>query len=128
MITMHKDKQTNYKGLKRFLYAVKYSLEGIGATFKTEEAFRCEVIIVAISITLALFVPLSFIFKAFLIVSSIGVLLAELVNSAIETIVDVIFEDIHPSAKRAKDMGSAAVMLSIVNLTVAWLFAGLQLF
>jgi len=125
---MYKNRQANYIGLKRLLYAGKYSLEGILAAFQTEAAFRCEVIIIVISITVALLAPLSAVFKAFLTVSSLGVLIAELVNTAIETIVDIIFEDVHPSAKRAKDLGSAVVMLSIINLIVAWLFAGLQMF
>jgi diacylglycerol kinase (ATP) len=116
------------RGLIRILYAIKYSLEGLSATFITEAAFRQEILIACILIPLALMMPLSLVFKAFLIVSTIGVLITELINTAIESTVNMISQDFHPLVKRAKDMGSAAVMLSIINLIVAWIFALFQIF
>jgi len=116
------------KGLIRILYAIKYSLEGLSTTFITEAAFREEILVSCILIPLALIMPLSLVFKAFLIVSTIGVLITELINTAIESTVNLISQDFHPLVKRAKDMGSAAVMLSIINLIVAWTFALFQIF
>ena len=116
------------KGLIRILYAIKYSLEGLSTTFITEAAFREEILVSCILIPLALIIPLSLVFKAFLIVSTIGVLITELINTAIESTVNLISQDFHPLVKRAKDMGSAAVMLSIINLIVAWTFALFQIF
>jgi len=116
------------KGLIRILYAIKYSLEGLSTTFRTEAAFREEILVSWILIPLALIMPLSLVFKAFLIVSTIGVLITELINTAIESTVNLISQDFHPLVKRAKDMGSAAVMLSIINLIVAWTFALFQIF
>ena len=110
------------------MHAVRYSLDGMRAAFITETAFRQEILITFISIPLALIIPISFLFKAFLIVSTIFVLITELLNSAIESIVTILSKGYHPLAKRAKDMGSAAVMLSIINLSVVWLFALLQVF
>ena len=116
------------KGLIRILYAIKYSLEGLSTTFITEAAFREEILVSCILIPLALIMPFSLVFKAFLIVSTIGVLITELINTAIESTVNLISQDFHPLVKRAKDMGSAAVMLSIINLIVAWTFALFQIF
>ena len=110
------------------MHAVRYSLDGMRAAFITETAFRQEILITFISIPLALVMPISSVFKAFLIVSTIFVLITELLNSAIESIVTILSKGYHPLAKRAKDMGSAAVMLSIINLSVVWLFALLQVF
>ncbi|MFH0813537.1 MAG: diacylglycerol kinase [Pseudomonadota bacterium] len=118
--------QKKIRGLKHIWQATLYSLDGIKTAFITEAAFRQEVIITSISIPLALMIPLSFVFKAFLIASTIGVLIAELVNTALESIVNIVSQGFHPLGKRAKDMASAAVMLSIINLGVAWLFALLQ--
>ena len=128
MINTHKDIQGKKRGLLRILYAVKYSFEGMQATFSTEPAFRQEIFISCISIPLAILMPISFLFKAFLIASTIAILITELLNSAIEGIVDILSQEYHPLVKRAKDMGSAAVMISIINLSVAWLFALLQAF
>lgn len=124
--TMIDNNQKKIRGLKHIWQATLYSLDGIKTAFITEAAFRQEVIITSISIPLALMIPLSFVFKAFLIASTIGVLIAELVNTALESIVNIVSQGFHPLGKRAKDMASAAVMLSVINLGVAWLFALLQ--
>jgi len=115
-------------GLIRIFYATRYSLEGMKAAFATEPAFRQEILITCISIPLALVMPISFVFKAFLIGSTMVILITELLNTAIESIGNTVTQEFHPLVKRAKDMGSAAVMLSVINLSVAWLFALLQVF
>ncbi|MBN2467404.1 MAG: diacylglycerol kinase [Deltaproteobacteria bacterium] len=127
MGTNRNDRENKRKGLKRLFYALVYSLEGLTATFRSEAAFRQEVLVMFISTTAAVILPLSFVFKAVLIASTFVVLLAELVNTALEEIADVLFRDLHPSAKLIKDAGSAAVLLSIVSLITAWIFALFQL-
>ena len=115
-------------GLVRIFYALKHSLEGMNLAFKTEPAFRQEIILACISLPLAFVMPVSLVFKAFLMVSTIALLITELLNTAIESIANTVTQEFHPLVKRAKDMGSAAVLLSIVNLSVAWVFALLQVF
>ena len=128
MMTTEKNTPEKRTGLTRILYATKYSFEGIKATFATEAAFRQEILIACISIPLALVLPISFLFKAFLIASTIAILIIELLNTAIESIGNLVTQEFHPLVKRAKDMGSAAVMLGLTNLSIAWLFALLQVF
>ena len=110
-------------GIAHILDALRYSLSGITAALTTETAFRLEIILACLSLPIASLLPLPLGYKAFLIVSTIGVLIVELLNTAIEYLVNMVSQDFSPLGKRAKDMGSAAVMLSIVNLSVAWLFA-----
>lgn len=107
-------------GLKRVLNAFSYSMEGIGTTLKHEEAFRQEMMMAAVLLPLAILLPVGFFAKALLIGSMIAVLIVELLNSAIEATIDYISTANHYLAKRAKDMGSAAVLLSLVQLVAVW--------
>ena len=108
-------------GLKRVWNALGYSLAGLAAAFRHEAAFRQELLLAALLIPLALFLPASTLGKAVMIGSVMLVLIVELLNSAIEAIVDRVSLEHHLLAKRAKDMGSAAVLLSLLNLIVIWL-------
>ena len=108
-------------GLKRVWYALHYSLAGINSAWKHEAAFRQEALLAAVLIPLALFLPVSALGKAIMIASVVLVLIVELLNSAIEATVDYVSQEIHPLAKRAKDIGSAAVLLSLLNVAVVWL-------
>lgn len=108
-------------GLKRIWNALHYSLSGFAAAYKNEAAFRQELLLALILIPAALFLPVGAIGKALMIASVLLVLIVELLNSAIEATVDRISLENHELAKRAKDMGSAAVMLSLVNLIAIWL-------
>ena len=108
-------------GIKRLWNALQYSLAGFTAACKNEEAFRQEVLLSLIMIPIAAVLPASTIGKALMIASVFLVLIVELLNSAIESTVDRISLENHELAKRAKDMGSAAVMLSLVNLATVWL-------
>ena len=108
-------------GLKRIWNALFYSLDGFSATFKHEDAFRFEVLLALILIPLALHMHVSGVGKALMVGSVLLVLIVELLNSAIEAATDRISIEDHVLAKRAKDMGSAAVMLSLINVPVAWL-------
>ncbi|MCK5708248.1 MAG: diacylglycerol kinase [Candidatus Aureabacteria bacterium] len=112
----------------RLWNALFYSYDGLREAFKNEEAFRQELLLSVVLIPIAIILPISFISKALMISSVIFLLIVELLNSAIEAIVDRISTEKHPLAKRAKDMGSAAVLLSIINLTVIWVFCLLQHF
>lgn len=115
--------QSPYKGktgLRRLINAFGYSLEGFKAAYKHEDAFRQEVLLAVILIPLALWMPLLAINKALMIASVLLVIIVELLNSAIEATVDRISLENHDLAKRAKDIGSAAVLVSLINIVVVW--------
>lgn len=107
-------------GLARILNALRYSLEGLRAAFRHEDAFRQECLLAAILIPAAFFVPTDGAGKALLIASTLLVLVVELLNSAIEATVDRVSLERHLLAKRAKDIGSAAVLISLINLALVW--------
>jgi diacylglycerol kinase (ATP) len=108
------------KGLRRIFNAFFYSLDGFCAAYKHEDAFRQEVLLAAILIPLALWLPADHIGKALMIFSVLLVIIVELLNSAIEATVDRISLDRHDLAKRAKDIGSAAVLASLINVLAIW--------
>jgi diacylglycerol kinase (ATP) len=95
-------------------------MDGLRAAYKHEDAFRQEIRLAVILIPLALWLPASNIGKALMIASLLLVLIIELVNSAIEATVDRISFDKHELAKRAKDIGSAAVFVSMLNVLITW--------
>jgi diacylglycerol kinase (ATP) len=108
-------------GFRRIWNAIFYSLDGFAAAFKYEDAFRLEVVLALVLIPLAFSMHIGAIGKALMIASVLLVLIAELLNSAIEAITDRVSLENHVLAKRAKDFGSAAVMLSLLNAVVVWL-------
>jgi diacylglycerol kinase (ATP) len=108
-------------GLQRVLNAAGYSWAGLTAAFRHEDAFRQEVFLAALLIPLALFLGETGIERALMIGAVLGVLIVELLNSAVEAAVDRISLEHHLLIKRAKDMGSAAVMISLVNVAMVWL-------
>ncbi len=112
-------------GLTRVWNAFHYSMAGLAAAYRNEDAFRQEAWLAAVLIPLALFLPVSALGKALMIASVLLVIIVELVNSALEAAVDRISLDHHHLAKRAKDIGSAAVFVALVNVVVVW---GLILF
>jgi diacylglycerol kinase (ATP) len=107
-------------GLQRILNAAGYSWAGLQAAFRHEDAFRQEVYLALLLIPLALFLGETGIERALMIASVLGVLIVELLNSAIEAAVDRISLEHHQLIKRAKDMGSAAVMIALANVCVVW--------
>lgn len=107
-------------GLRRVWNALFYSIEGFRAAYQHEDAFRQEALVAAILIPIALFLPESGVGKALMIASVLLVLLVELLNSAVEATVDRISLENHQLAKRAKDIGSAAVFVSLLNVVVVW--------
>lgn len=112
-------------GITHGLRAFGVAMQGLRAAWKHEDAFRQEVIISVIAIPAALFLPVSALGKVMMIASVFLLLIVELVNSALEAAVDHTSLERHPLAKRAKDIASAAVFMSIVNALVVW---GLVLF
>ncbi|HYN26927.1 MAG TPA: diacylglycerol kinase [Burkholderiales bacterium] len=109
-------------GLRRIWNALFYSFEGLKAAYRHEDAFRQEVWLALILIPLALFLPASGTGRALMIASVLVVLIVELLNSAVEATVDRVSLENHRLAKRAKDIGSAAVLFSLINVAVVWLF------
>ena len=107
-------------GLRRILNAVGYSWAGLAAAFKHENAFQQEVFLALVLVPLALFLGDSGIERALMIGAVLLVLIVELLNSAIEAAVDRISLEHHQLIKRAKDMGSAAVMIALMNVVAVW--------
>jgi diacylglycerol kinase (ATP) len=112
-------------GWQRVVNAFGYSKSGLYAAYRNEAAFRQEVLLAAVMIPLALFLPATGTGRALMIGSVMLVLVVELLNSAIEATVDRVSLENHALAKRAKDIGSAAVMVALVNVPITW---GLVLF
>ena len=108
-------------GLGRIWRALLYSLDGLSAAFRHEEAFRQEVLLALVLIPLAVHMPVGGAGRAVMVGAVLLVLIVELLNSAIEAVTDRISLEDHVLAKRAKDMGSAAVMLALINVPVTWL-------
>ena len=104
----------------RLWNALFYSLDGLSAALRHEDAFRLEILLTLILVPIALHTPASGVGKALMIASILLVLIVELLNSAIEAVVDRISLEDHVLAKRAKDMGSAAVMIALINVPVVW--------
>ncbi|KAF0191677.1 MAG: diacylglycerol kinase [Gammaproteobacteria bacterium] len=108
------------RGLKRLVNATVYSWQGLVSAFRHEEAFRLELVLFAILAPLAYWLGDGGIARALLIGSLLLVLIVEVINSAIEAIVDRIGSERHELSGRAKDMGSAAVFIALVNAAAIW--------
>ena len=108
-------------GLRRLINAAGYSIAGLAAAARHEDAFRQELFLAAVMIPLGLWMGRNGVERALLVGSVFMVLIVELLNSAVEATVDRVSLDDHSLAKRAKDIGSAAVMLALANVIVIWL-------
>ena len=107
-------------GLTRVWNALFYSCAGLSAAYRHEDAFRQEVWLAAVLLPLSFFLPASGIGHALMVGSVLLVLVVELVNSAIEAAIDRISLENHRLSKRAKDIGSAAVLVSLINVVATW--------
>ena len=107
-------------GLIRVWNAFHYSLAGLRAAYRHEDAFRQEVMLALVLVPLACVLPVGGIGRALMIASVLLVLIVELLNSAVEAAVDRISLENHQLAKRAKDIGSAAVFISLLNVAIVW--------
>lgn len=108
-------------GLERVINATRYSLEGLAAAARHEDAFRQELMLAAVLVPLGLWFGNDGVERALLVGSVLMVLVVELLNSAVEATVDRVSLEDHQLAKRAKDLGSAAVMMSLFSVAVVWL-------
>ena len=110
------------KGLVHFFRAFKYSWEGVRSVVRGEAAFRQELILCAIGAIVLALVDVSVLVRVILGVSLVFILIAELINTAIENIVDRIGPEHHELSKNAKDIGSAIVCLTITTVVCMWFF------
>jgi diacylglycerol kinase (ATP) len=108
-------------GIPRLLNALKYSCAGIQEAYRNEDAFRQEVLLAIVLLPLAFWLKSEMLSRALMIACVLLLIIVELLNSAIEAAVDRISLDDHNLAKRAKDIGSAAVLVTLLNLVVVWL-------
>jgi diacylglycerol kinase (ATP) len=109
------------RGLSRLIAALGFSASGFKAAWRHEEAFRQEVVLAVLLLPAALWLGESMSQRMLLIGSLMLVLIVELLNSAIEATVDRIGHDLHDLSAQAKDMGSAAVLISLVLAAACWL-------
>jgi len=108
------------RALKRLLKATGFSLMGLKAAWQSEAAFRLEVILFAVLAPTGIWLGHTGLERAALVGSLFIVLIAELLNCGLETAIERISGDLHPLSKKTKDVGSAAVFVSLVNAVVAW--------
>jgi diacylglycerol kinase (ATP) len=107
-------------GLSRVQHAFFYSLQGLAAAYRGESAFRQEVVLALLMVPAAFWVGRGWVEVALLAGSVLLVLVVELLNSAVEAVVDRVSFELHELSKRAKDFGSAAVMLSLLMCASIW--------
>jgi diacylglycerol kinase (ATP) len=108
------------RGLRRLVNATRYSLDGLVAAWRHENAFRQELVLATVLTPIAFVLPLPAAEKVLLIGSLLLVLIVELLNTGIEAAVDRDSTEIDPLGKRAKDYGSAAVMLALLVAALTW--------
>ena len=118
--TLNFMRYNNVRGFRHVIKAFGFSYAGFRAAFAYEEAFRLEVILICILAPLGIWFGGSPLEKAMLLGSLFLVPLTELLNSAVEATVDRISEEHHKLSGRAKDLGSAAVFIGLVNVLVVW--------
>ena len=107
-------------GIRRLINALFYSLSGLNLAFRHESAFRQEIALAVVLIPLACFLPVGAVERVLLIASVLLVLIVELLNSSVEAAIDRIGFDTHRLSKRAKDLGSAAVLIALTALLITW--------
>jgi diacylglycerol kinase (ATP) len=108
-------------GVTRLVNATRYSCQGFAAAWKTEEAFRQEAVLAVVLIPLAVCLPLELTEKLLMIAAVVNVVIVEVLNSAVEAVVDRFGGEIHPLSGKAKDLGSAAVLLALCLCAGIWI-------
>ena len=109
------------RGIRRLVNAFIYSLSGLALAFRHESAFRQEIVLALVLVPAALLLPVFPVERVLLIGAVLLVLIVELLNSSVEAAIDRIGFDTHRLSKRAKDLGSAAVLLALGLLLLTWL-------
>lgn len=112
--------QPGEAGIRRIISATRYSLRGVAACWRNEAAFRQEVMLAVVLLPLAFYLGDTGVEIALMVLTTLLVMIVELLNSSIEAVVDRIGPEYHALSGQAKDIGSAAVMLSIGTLCVTW--------
>ncbi|MBQ7289425.1 MAG: diacylglycerol kinase [Alphaproteobacteria bacterium] len=112
--------KSRHTGIKRILHAFCYSWDGLVAVFKNEAAFRQDLILCISGIILQFFIDVPVLHRVIMLFSLIFIIVAELINTALETVVDRIGAEYNPLSKRAKDIGSAIVLLAIISVVCLW--------
>lgn len=108
------------KGFRRVILATKYSIAGLSAAWKNEAAFRQELVLCVVLVPLGLWLGRTITEQTILIATLFIVLITELLNSAVEAITDRVSEEHHQLSGRAKDLGSAAVFVSLLMVICVW--------
>ncbi|NNG22722.1 diacylglycerol kinase [Telluria aromaticivorans] len=108
------------RGMARIAAAFRNTWDGVAWAWRSEAAFRQEIMVIAVATVVALLLPVSGFQKLALVGVLVLVLIVEIINSAIEAIVDRISLERHPLSKVAKDMGSAAVALTLLLAVATW--------
>lgn len=108
------------RNLRNFFASIRYSVDGFLAALKHEPSFREDFLFVILLVPFAVILPVNAVSTAVMIGSLLLIMIVELLNSAIEWTIDYLRPEMHPLAKRIKDMGSAAVFVSYINCIVVW--------
>jgi diacylglycerol kinase (ATP) len=114
-----------YTGFKRLIYATRFSWQGLRAAWRQESAVRQELAVIAVGLVCTAILPVTAVEATLLVGSLLLVLIVELLNTAVESVVDRISDDIHPLSGQAKDLGSAAVLISTVVAAFTWIMLAL---
>ena len=125
--TTSQEKPTPRTGFIRVWKAFFYSMDGLSCALRSEAAFRQECALFLVLLPVLWFLPLPLTWKAILLLANSAVLIVELLNSAVEAVVNLASPEYHLLAKQAKDLGSAAVLASLVLAAVLWAMALLSL-
>ena len=113
--------KSEHTGIKRILRAFGYSWNGLVSTFKTEAAFRQDLVLCVGGIALQFFIDVPTVHRIIMLFSLTFIILAELINTALETVIDRIGAEYNSMSGRVKDIGSAVVMLTIISVVVLWI-------
>ena len=105
-----------------------YALDGFKHAVKTETSFKLELLIALVVFPVIYLLPFELIFKLVLVITYFLIMIAELLNSAVENVVDLVTQDIHPLAKAAKDIGATAVLFTVILHIICWVVIGLHTF
>lgn len=105
-----------------------YALAGLVHAIKTETSFKLELLIALVVFPAIYFMPFELIYKLVLVITYFMIMVTELLNSAVENVVDLVTTEIHPLAKAAKDIGSAAVLFTVILHILCWLIIGADTF
>lgn len=108
-------------GLRRLTNAFGYSCDGFRAAWASEEAFRQEALLALVAIPVAVLLPVTWTQTALLVFTAFFLLIVEVLNSAVEAAIDRIGPELHPLSKKAKDLGSLAVLLAIFADAIVWI-------